>query len=288
MKLEYIVTNKLDLKRILKEDLAISDRLYRKIKADRIYINNSLYNPLIDLHFGDIITIDLDFYEIQENIISNSEINFNILYEDEWLLIVDKPPFVPVHPSINYYKTSLSNGIMNYYLKNNIHKKVRPVNRLDRNTSGIVIFAKSEYIQEQLIKQMKNHTFIKEYIAVVKGQILKDGIIDAPISRRLPSIIEREVSKEGEYALTKYWVIKNFADYTLVKCQLLTGRTHQIRVHMKYIGHPIIGDSLYGTEANIIKRQALHAYHITFIHPVSKNTIDIISNTPDDINRLIL
>ena len=172
--------------------------------------------------------------------------------------------------------------------KSGIHKKIRPVNRLDLNTSGLIIFAKNEYIQESLIRQMKNNIFTKEYLAIVTGSLEnKKGKIDAPISRKENSIIERCVSKIGQRAITEYEVIKNSKDMCLVKCNLITGRTHQIRVHMAYIGHPLLGDTLYGKESTIIKRQALHCYKIAFLHPVSHKKIEFKIDIPKEFNIIL-
>lgn len=172
-----------------------------------------------------------------------------------------------------------------YYLNNN--KKIRPINRLDRDTSGIVLFAKNEYIQELMINNTK---IKKEYIAITDGIIKeKSGTIDLPIARKPGSIMERQVSVEGQTAITHYEVIQQIQDkFTLVKLELGTGRTHQIRVHLSHIGTPILGDTLYGKETDLIARQALHAYKITFTHPITQNTVEIIAPIPDDISNVIL
>lgn len=170
-----------------------------------------------------------------------------------------------------------------YYLNNN--KKIRPINRLDRDTSGIVLFAKNEYIQELMINSTK---IKKEYIAITDG-ILKEksGTIDLPIARKPGSIMERQVSVEGQTAITHYEVIRQIQDrFTLVKLELGTGRTHQIRVHLSHIGAPILGDTLYGKETDLISRQALHAHKITFTHPITQNTVEIIAPIPDDISKV--
>ena len=171
-----------------------------------------------------------------------------------------------------------------YYLNNN--KKIRPINRLDRDTSGIVLFAKNEYIQELMINNTK---IKKEYIAITDG-ILKEksGTIDLPIARKPGSIMERQVSEEGQTAITHYEVIRQIQDrFTLVKLELGTGRTHQIRVHLSHIGAPILGDTLYSKETDLISRQALHAHKITFTHPITQNTVEIIAPIPNDISNVI-
>ena len=169
-----------------------------------------------------------------------------------------------------------------------LNKKIRPVNRLDRDTTGIVIFAKNEYIQDYLAKQMKLGLFYKEYLAVLEGFLKsKKGTINAPIARKENSIIERCINENGCPAITDYEVIKEFNNFSLVKFILKTGKTHQIRVHSKHIGHSILGDTLYGASSNLINRQALHCYKINFIHPITKENINLVAPLPEDINYII-
>lgn len=286
MELIYNVQDETDLIKIIKDKLHISSRLYRKIKNDYIFVNDKKYNYKSYIQSGDIIKIKLDFNEDNSNIISNENIKLDILYEDEWILIVNKQAGIPIHPSLHHYENSLSNGVKYYYEKNNIYKKIRPINRLDKDTSGIVLFAKSEYIQDNII------ILLKEYVAITEGKFEdKYGTINKPIARKDKSIIERCIDENGEKAVTHYEVLKTFSIdnnlLSLVKCRLETGRTHQIRVHLSSIGHPILGDTLYGRKTNLIERQALHSYHIKFIHPVNKKEIEIIAPIPDDINNLL-
>ena len=291
MKIDYRINNEKNVLEICKDKLNISSRLFTKLKKEHIYLNGELLDTYKPLKNGDILTIDFEYPEIQENIVSNSDINLEILYEDEWLLILNKPPFLPVHPTMRHFNNTLSNGVKAYYELIGLNKKIRPVNRLDKNTSGIVIFAKCEYIQEELTRQMENKSFTKEYIALVNGNLLVDNeikIIDSPIKRKTDSIIERIVSPDGDNAITKYKVIKNYDGFSEVSIQLLTGRTHQIRVHFQSIGHPVLGDSLYGEESNLINRQALHAKKVEFTHPITKKQIKIEAKLPNDIRNLII
>ena len=169
-----------------------------------------------------------------------------------------------------------------------LNRKIRPVNRLDRDTTGIVLFAKNEYIQESLIKQMANKSFYKEYIAILVGTLENNkGIIDAPIARKDGSIIERCIDENGSKSISHYEVIDTKNNLSLVKFILETGRTHQIRLHSKYLGHSIIGDTLYGNESNLISRQALHCHKISFIHPITKNKLDLVAPMPEDMKRAI-
>lgn len=291
MILEYKIENTdySTLRQVLKNKWHISSRLLIKLKnANAIFVNNNNVYMDYPLKLGDNVLVKIDFKEISENIVP-MPMQLDILYEDEYYLVVNKPANMPVHPSASHYTDSLSNGIQYYFQQNNIQTKIRPVNRLDKDTSGIVIFAKNEYIQEVLVRQMKSKEFEKEYVAILEGNLSNNkGTIDASISRKENSIIERCISKDGETAITHYELIKNYNNYCVVKFILETGRTHQIRVHCKHIGHSIIGDTLYGNSSPIISRQALHAYKVKFIHPVTQKIVEYISAIPNDILKLKL
>lgn len=290
MFLNYIVkdTKFQNIKQILKEELYISDRLLLKLKNNKKILKNNKNCFVYDLvNLGDEITIDFNYEENNSNIVP-TQIKLNIIYEDEWLLIINKPAGIAIHPSCNHFETSLSNGVRFYFDSINLKKKIRVVNRLDKDTSGIVIFAKNEYIQECLIKQMKNNIFKKEYLGIVEGNLDKvKGTINAPIARKENSIIERCIDKNGDPSITHYEVIKTFDNYSLVHFILETGRTHQIRLHTNYIGHPLLGDTLYGNKSSLINRQALHAYKIKFMHPIEKKEYIFEIDIPKDIKSLI-
>lgn len=253
MLLKYIVKDNKNLRSILKDELNISSRLFNKIKNKYVFVNGEHAIYYKDLHVNDVVEVDFSYDDDNyNNIVSNPDIKFEIVYEDDWMLIVNKGANLPVHPSLNHYDISLSNGIKSYFDKIGLNKTVRLVNRIDKDTTGLVVIAKCEYIQECLIKQMNDDSFIKEYIAIARGLVDSSGVIDFPIARKEGSIIERCVDLvRGENAITNY-VRLNYnpeLDISLVKCRLLTGRTHQIRVHFAYIGHPLLGDSLYGFES---------------------------------------
>lgn len=213
MKLKFKVNDNkyFNIKEILKNQFEISERLLAKLKRNqKIFLNNTAAYVSKEVSIGDLIIVDLDFEEETENIIP-TEMSLEILYEDEAFLIINKPFGMPVHPSILHFEDSLSNGIKYYFNLKGIHKKIRPVNRLDKDTSGIVVFAKNEYIQESLIRQMRNNIFKKEYLAILDGFIENDsGTINASISRKDGSIIEREINVNGENAITHYRLIKKF------------------------------------------------------------------------------
>ena len=289
MKLAYINSNKYsNVKEVLKAEFSMSDRILLKLKKlDKIYLNGnvtSVNHPVLE---NDLIECYLDYEEDNSNIVP-TEMPLNIIYEDEAYIVVNKPAGIPVHPSMDHYADSLSNGIAFYFNQIGLKKKIRPVNRLDKDTSGIVIFAKNEYIQECLVRQMKSKEFIKKYIAVVTGSLDNlEGTINAPIARKEGSIIERCVSETGDIAITHYKVLKRKTDFDIVECILETGRTHQIRVHFAYLGHSLLSDTLYGTSSSLINRQALHAYEVEFTHPLSKKKVKYIATVPEDLNKLM-
>lgn len=285
---------KIELKYIVKKDegnmrvgnillnrLKVSHRLLNKLKMnEKVLVNNKPVFSNYIVQENDIITAKIDFEE--QDFIVPEQINLNILYEDDYLIAVNKPAGIVVHPCSNHTSGTLANGLK-YYLNNN--KKIRAINRLDKDTTGIVLFAKNEYIQELFIKHIKIE---KEYIAIVEGKLTnKVGTINEPISRKKDSIMEREISEEGQIAITHYEVIKEINDknISLIKLQLETGRTHQIRVHMAYIGNSILGDTLYGNKSELIARQALHAYRIKFEHPIYNKEIIIEAPIPDDMRH---
>ncbi len=290
MKLTYAVTkNDYSIKQILKERFYMSERFILKLKKNNGILLNGTSEHVNKLVFeNDILEIIENFEEDNSNIVPSDSIHLSIVYEDEYMLIVNKQPGIPVHPSMSFYENSLSNAIRFYFDKINLKKKIRPVNRLDKDTSGLVIFAKNEYIQECLVRQMKLNLFKKKYIAFLEGILEnKSGIIDAPIARKDKSIIERCIDKNGSMAVSYYTVLKDFKNFSEVEFTLETGRTHQIRVHSSYIGHPILGDSLYGHDSYLISRQALHAYYISFIHPITKEIMELKIDLPEDMLNIL-
>ncbi len=218
---------------------------------------------------GDHLEIHIIEEESSEQIVP-SELPLDIVYEDEDLLIINKPADMPIHPSINNYDNTLANALMWYYQQKGETFVYRCINRLDRDTTGLLIVAKNMLSGGILSDMSKKREIHREYLAIAEGEIPQEGVIDAPIARKEESVIERCVDFErGDRAVTHYWRLDYRNGYSLVRLKLETGRTHQIRVHMKYLGHPLTGDYLYNPDYRILNHQALHSWKLAFRHPVT-------------------
>ena len=287
--LTYKVEEESTVKDILVNKLYVSSRLLRKLKLNkRIFCNQKEVWVNTRVLPGDIVSADITFEEGNDKIISQVS-ELDILYEDNSLLVLNKPADIVVHPTCIHLDGTLANFVKGYLEEKGENITTRFVNRLDRETSGVIIFAKNEYTQENLSKQMQTGEFKKEYIAVAHG-IIKErkGTINLPIKREEGSIMTRTVAADGENAITHYEVVQYLEDMSLVKLELETGRTHQIRVHLKALGHPIVGDGLYSEFlTDKIKRQALHAKRVSFIHPVTKKKMTIEADIPEDILKIL-
>lgn len=291
MKLTYVIKQTdsyNNIKSVLQNEFKLSKRLILKLKTNqKIFLNSTPEYVTKQVKPNDLIEVIIEFEEKSENIIA-TQMDLDIIYEDEAYLVINKPAKIETHPTCANYTNTLSNGVKFYFNSIGLKRKIRPINRLDKDTSGLIIFAKNEYIQESLIQQMKYQMFQKEYIAVLEGIVKPShGVINAPIRRKEESIIERCVAKDGDIAITEYQVIKTNNNLSIIKFVLKTGRTHQIRVHSKYIGHPIVGDFLYGKRSNMIQRQALHSYKTKFFHPITKQIVQYVAPIPEDMAVLI-
>lgn len=287
--LKYEVDEISTVRDILMNKLKISSRLLRKLKLNkRIFCNKQEVWVNEEVNMGDLIEVDITFEENNEKIIPQ-EFKLEILYEDASLLVINKPAGIVVHPTCIHIDGTMANFVKYYLNKKGEYLTTRFVNRLDRETSGVIVFAKNEYVQECLVRQMQSKEFEKEYVAIVHGIIEENSwTIDFPIKREEGSIMTRVVSDDGEYAVTHYEVIKRLADMSVLRIRLETGRTHQIRVHMKAIGHPIVGDGLYSNiETDAISRQALHAYRLRIVHPVCNEVVEFLADIPLDMKKLI-
>lgn len=212
----------------------------------------------------------------------------SIVYEDEDIIVINKPAGMPVHPSQGHYDDTASNALAYYFEQQNEPFVARSVGRLDRDTSGLVLFARHELSACILAEQMRNREIHREYRAICTGILPECGTIDAPIARAHGSTIERIIDYErGETAVTHYKRLAVQNGFSLAAVQLETGRTHQIRVHMKHIGHPLPGDFLYNPDYRAISRQALHSYRLTFQHPITKKEIAFTAPVPADMQQIL-
>lgn len=257
---------------IVKHELKISTGLLTKLKkSGGIKINDKIVTVSEKVKNGDILTIDFP----QENSSSISPVNIplDIIYEDQYILAVNKPKDMPTHPSAGNRYNTLGNACMYYYKNSGF--VYRPITRLDRDTTGIVIIAKDARTASLLSEQMQKGHFNKTYYAITQGiPATTSGTINAPIGRADGSILKRKVRKDGQSAITNYTVIATKQSNALVKINLLTGRTHQIRVHFSHIGCPLLYDYMYGTEIPG-ETLYLHCGEISFIHPITENLISL-------------
>lgn len=239
-----------------------------------------VYEPLAS---GDTVTILLTEEASSENI-APTPLPLDIVYEDEDLLIINKPAGMPIHPSQGNYDNTLANACAYYFQQKGEPFTYRCINRLDRDTTGLLIIARHAYSASLLSSMVAKREIHREYLALATGLVPDSGVIEAPIARVDGSTIEREVNFEtGEFARTHYKCLEYKNGYSLVSLKLDTGRTHQIRVHMKYIGHPLPGDFLYNPDYSMIRRQALHSYRLTFTHPITGKELQFTAPLPDDM-----
>ncbi len=239
-----------------------------------------VYEPLCS---GDTVTILLTEEASSENIVP-TPLPLDIVYEDEDLLIINKPAGMPIHPSQGNYDNTLANACAYYFQQKGEPFTYRCINRLDRDTTGLLIIARHAYSASLLSSMVAKREIHREYLALATGLVPDSGVIEAPIARVDGSTIEREMNFEtGEFARTHYRRLEYKNGYSLVSLKLDTGRTHQIRVHMKYIGHPLPGDFLYNPDYSMIRRQALHSYRLTFTHPITGKELQFTAPLPDDM-----
>ncbi|OBR94924.1 ribosomal large subunit pseudouridine synthase D [Clostridium ragsdalei P11] len=268
----------------------------------RSYIQNVIEDKLVEVNgkakksnykikAGDNIEITIPD-PVNLNI-QSEDIPLDILYEDKDVIVVNKPQGMIVHPAPGVYEGTLVNALLNHcHDLSGINGVTRPgiVHRIDKDTSGILVVAKNDNSHNKLAKQLKDHSMTREYIALVEGVVkLDEGTVDEPIARHPKDKIKMAVCVNGKRAITHYKVIKRFKNNTLIKCILETGRTHQIRVHMAYIGHPLVGDPVYGYKKQRFKLggQLLHAEKLGFIHPATGKYIEFETEIPDYFKKVI-
>ena len=290
MHIEYKVTNDNNnqkVSQILKNHLKFSRGEIRRIKrCAGLMVNDQAVRLNSLVKEGDLIRVN--FQDDNDQPVIPQDIPLNILFEDEHILVVNKPFNMLVHPLSYHVLNTLANGVIYHWQLQGHNGKFRSVRRLDKDTSGVILIAKSSYICHQLSEQVKNGICRREYLAVVHNRItMNSGIIDVPIGRLYDDSLIFGVTSKGKEAITHFTVIQRFASGSLVKLRLETGRTHQIRVHMRHLGHPLMGDDLYGGSLDLIKRQALHSWHLEVNHPVTKRNMQLEAPLPADMTSLI-
>ena len=285
--ISYTKEEEMTLKEVLLDKLNFSVRSLSKMKREKSVLVNGVYKkPSLKVYSGDLIEVKID--EEKANF-EPQDLNLQIIYDDFDIIMVNKPPFMVVHPTKSHYDKTIANGI-SYYIDNQKENvKIRFVNRLDMNTSGLVIVAKNAYAHHTLSTAMSENKVEKKYITVVDGIIKEnEGTIDEPIYRPTEDSIKRIIDERGQSSVTHYKVIERLENATVLEVSLETGRTHQIRVHMAHIGHGIIGDELYGyVDEELINRQALHAYKLEFEQPRTKEKLKFKADIPEDMKELI-
>ncbi|MCQ2545197.1 MAG: RluA family pseudouridine synthase [Clostridia bacterium] len=287
---KHIVTSEddgMEVREIMRKHFDFSARLRNRIKRERLtLLNGEETEGWFKVYAGDEIKIVLPE---ERSHFPPQPIPLDIVYEDNDIMLINKQPGLIVHPTKGHPAGTVANALTYYMEQTGIQWKIRFVNRLDMDTSGLLLVAKNSYSQNDITNQMRRNTIHKKYISIVKGVIEQEsGTIDLPIGRPDPDDVRRGVMEEGAPSVTHYKVLERLKGYTLVELLLETGRTHQIRVHMSYIGHPVLGDHLYGGEnVLLIERQALHAEKLSFIHPMTKKPVEFSAELPEDMKKAI-
>lgn len=253
-----------------------------------ILVNGVHYYMRQELSKGDHLQVRICETQNSEKI-PPTKLPLDIIYEDEDLLVLNKPAGMPIHPSLNNYTNSMANALAYYFQSQGKPFIFRCCNRLDRDTSGLTIVSKHLVSGSILSDMTKYREVHREYLAIARGSVTpSEGTIQAPLGRKEGTIIERTVNWEhGEDAVTHYKVVKEANGHSLVSLRLETGRTHQIRIHMKYLGYPLIGDYLYNPDMEYMTRQALHSHHMEFTHPITGEHMSFTAPLPEDMARVM-
>tara|TARA_B100001964_G_scaffold26308_1_gene26194 strand:- start:2111 stop:3055 length:945 start_codon:yes stop_codon:yes gene_type:complete len=304
IQLEIVIPEKFKGKRL---DLALSklfpehsrSRIQSWIKAGEVEVNNSKYKQRNVVNSGDIIKINTTLKSIDKH--QAEHIDLDVIHEDKAIIIINKPAGLVVHPGAGNQKHTLVNALLHFDEKLDVLPRAGIIHRLDKDTTGIMIIARTIESYTYLVNELQKRNIKRNYKAIICGQLVAGGVIENKIGRHPVHRTKMAVTDKGKLATTHYRIIKKFQHYTYLDIQLGTGRTHQIRVHMNNEKHPIIGDPLYGKNTFIkkginaslrefiknFKRQALHAYNLEFTHPISKKIISLKAELPDDMNNLI-
>lgn len=290
--LDYDITEEYDRLRISqfldRQGFSLQNMTLLKKMPENTLLNGKFVYLKERVTTGDHLRIHIQEEESSRKI-PPVKLPLDIIYEDEDILVINKAAGMPIHPSQNNYENSMANGLAWYFKEKGQAFIFRCANRLDRDTSGLTIVSKHMLSGNRISTMTANREIHREYLAICRGSLEpKEGVIDAPLGRKGTSIIEREVNfQTGERAVTHYQLVEERNGHSLVRLVLETGRTHQIRVHLKYLGYPLIGDYLYNPDMEYIHRQALHAYRMTFVHPVTEEAMDFTAPMPEDMRKIL-
>lgn len=296
-KLVYTVTEESSEERLDKCLALLNENFSRTfiknlIVEKHIAVNGKFEKPSYITVEGDVLSMDVPDPVVPD--IPAQDIKLDIVYEDEDVILINKPKNMVVHPAPGHYTDTLVNALM-FHCKDHlsgINGVLRPgiVHRIDRNTTGIIIACKNDTAHQAIAKQLAEHSITRRYYALVYGNVKEDGTVNAPLGRSPKDRKKMAIVPGGKEAITHYMVRERFGEYTLIECRLETGRTHQIRVHMASIHHPLVGDDVYGPEKCPFKGlegQALHAYKLGFIHPRTGEYMEFESVLPDYFEELL-
>lgn len=275
---------------LLRKHLLLSGTVIRRIKwlEDGILVDGVRVNTRFVPKPGQVLSVRLSDPERLSGILPAPG-RLDIVYEDEDIIVLNKAPGVSVHPGPGHYDDTLGNFLVDYYIKTGQPADFHPVHRLDRGTSGLLVVAKHPHAQERLKEQLHTPDFHRVYLAVCEGVPRPEtGTVDAPLGPVEGSLMAQQVRPDGKPACTHYRVVKTVGERSLLRLELETGRTHQIRVHMAHMGHPLVGDFLYGTEDHsVISHTALHSHILSFKHPVTGEKLTFEQRLPEDMERLV-
>jgi len=283
----YVTQDDLTVRSILIGELNMARQVLIRLKrSGEVLLNGAPAYLNARTHAGDVLTITLR--EEREPSVEPENVRLDIAFEDEYLVVVNKPPGLVVHPTKGYMTGTLAHALTYHWQAQGLPRVFRPVHRLDRDTSGLIVVALNPHVQQVLTEQHHSGEWEKYYLAVVNGELaLTEGRIEAPIARAGNGSRARIIAPEGSPALTLWQRREVFSGASLVRAQLVTGRTHQIRVHFTHIGHPLIGDDVYSSPSPLIARQALHASAIAFTHPVTRERVSLTAPLPGDMCALL-
>ncbi len=268
---------------ILKRKFHFSNKLLQTLKqGEKVWVNGQFTYLTARGQAGEILSINFNTPEVSN--LDAESLPLEVLYEDDYLLAVNKPAGQVVHPNPRYAASTLGNAVANYWQRKGEAHTFRPVHRIDRNTSGVVVIAKNKFAHQQLAWQLEHRQILKRYLGFVSGKIpIITGVLDGEIGLAPGSFIRRQVQKGGLAALTRFRVLRYYVRATLLEFELATGRTHQIRVHCQSYGHPLLGDDLYEGDCTLINRQALHSFMYSIKHPATGQQLVFRAKLPRDL-----